>query len=288
MSEFAPKQILCPVDLSTASTSVLSWARLFAQAFDSRVELLHADWSETPRYFTEDQVSALANQATRRRQTLRRDLEELAKNTLGGDVTFTISVVDGHAVEVVLQRLRENPPDLIVMGSHGHSGVARLLLGSVAENVVHEAHCPTLIVKGPEIPLGQKQLRRVLCPVNLSSLARECAEVSSAVASALGAELNVIQAVEDHGTPDTEIRQRLCQWLPGEARRRCRVSEFVRQGDAAEQIILFARQNAVNLIVLGAEHRSFLEFTTLGRTTERVLRHGPSSVLLVPHKQVAS
>jgi hypothetical protein len=109
MSEFAPRQILCPVDMSMAASSVLSWARLFAQAFDSRVELLHADWSEAPRYFTENQVSAFANQATTRRQALRRDLEELAKKTFGGDVTFTISVVDGHAVEVVLHACGKIP-----------------------------------------------------------------------------------------------------------------------------------------------------------------------------------
>src|ERR1019366_5828688 len=76
---------------------------------------------------------------------------------------------------VVLQRLRKSPPDLVVMGNHGHSGVARLLLGSVTENVVRKAECPTLIVRGQKIPAGQRRLYRVLCPVNLTGTALECA-----------------------------------------------------------------------------------------------------------------
>jgi nucleotide-binding universal stress UspA family protein len=283
MSKFAPKEILCPVDLSPASNAVLSWARLIAESFGSRVEVLHADWSEPPRYFTEGQLSALDAEAVLRRQTLERDLQDLAQKVLGSGISFTVSVVEGHAVDVMLQRLKKNPPDLVVMGSHGRSGVARLLLGSVAENVVRVAQCPTLVVRGPEIPVGHRQLHSVLCPVNLTDTARECAEFASGVAAAFGAELRVLQAVEGKAPHSDTTRQHLCQWVPEDVRSRCRVSEIVLKGDAAEQIILSARREKIDLIVLGAERRSFLEFSTLGRTTERVLRHGPSSILLVPH-----
>jgi len=259
MLKFAPKQILCVVDLSPASNAVLSWARLIAEPFGSRVEVLHADWSEPPRYFTERQLSALDAEAVLRRKTLERDLPDLAQNVLGSTISFSVSVVEGHAVNVVLQYLRNSPPDLVVMGSHGHGTVARLLLGSVAENVVREAQCPTLVVRGPEIPAGQRQLHRVLCPVNLTDTARECAELASGVAAALGAELRVMQAVEGKAPHSDTTRQHLCQWAPEDVRSRCSVSEIVLKGDPAEQIILSARREKIDLIVLGAEHRSFLE-----------------------------
>lgn len=281
MLKFAPKQILCLVDLSPASMPVLSWTRLMAEVFESRVDILYADWSEPPRYFTESQLSALDAEERRQQQGFEHELQDLAAKILGSHISFTISVVEGHAVDVILGRLRKNPPDLIVMGSHGRSGVARLLLGSVAENVVHEAHCPVLVVRGPEIPAEQHQLKRVLCPVNLTETARDCAEVASAVASALEAELSVLQAIEPE-VPEGGARKQLCRWVPETVRAHCRVSEVVFKGDAAEQIILFARREKVDLIVLGAEHRSLLEFSILGRTTERVLRHGPSSILVVP------
>lgn len=285
MSKFSPKKILCPVDLSTSSDAVLIWARFFAVSFGARIEVLHANWSEFPRYFTEDQVASLVRQEATHHQELHRLLQGLARKTLGTNVDFSISIKEGHAVEVISQWLRQTPPDLVVMGSRGYGRVVRLLLGSVTENVVRDANCPTLIVKSTEDTTTQLCLRRVLCPVNLTSSAQECLEISSALASAVGAELNIIHAVEGAEPSESEARQQLCQWIPQAARDRCRLSEVVVQGDAAEQIVLFARENSVDLIVLGVEHRSFLEFTTSGRTTERVLRHAPCSVLLLPHGQ---
>jgi len=285
MSEFAPKKILCPVDLSASSDNVLIWARSLAVLFGARVEVLHADWSESPRYFTEDQVASLARQEATRHQDLHCILQELASKTLGANVAFSTSVVEGHAIEVITQQLQRNPPDLVVMGSHSHGKVARLLLGSVAENVVREAVCPTLIVRSGDQATNPPQVRRLLCPVNLSNSARGCAELSSALASAVDAELNILHAVEAGESHDNQAQQELCRWIPQNARARCRLSEVVVHGDAAEQIVLFARKNSVDLIVLSAERRSFLEFTTLGRTTERVLRHAPCSVLLLPHVQ---
>jgi len=123
MPKFAPKQILCPVDMSPASSAVLGWARLIAEAFASRVEILYADWSEPPRYFTESQLDALDSEEQRERQMLDRVLQDLGQRVLGPHVSFTVSVVEGHAVDVILGRLRNTLPDLVVMGSRGRSGV---------------------------------------------------------------------------------------------------------------------------------------------------------------------
>jgi nucleotide-binding universal stress UspA family protein len=281
MSEFAPRQILCAVDMSPASGTVLRWAQSIARAFGSQVEVLHADWSEPPRYFTEGQIRDLAAETEARRRQLRDDLQKLADKALGSDVSHAVSVEEGHAVEVILQRLRRNPPDLMILGSHGHSAVARFLLGSVAENVVREAHCPTLVVKSPADEARPLKSHAVLCPVKPGESTQGRVGLSAAVAAALGAELHLIQAMEE-GAGKNPVAPQLCDSVPKEMASRCHVTELVLHGAAAEQIILYARQHAVDLIVLGAEHRSFLEFTTLGRTTERVLRHGPSSVLIVP------
>ncbi|MGE5204414.1 MAG: universal stress protein [Chlamydiota bacterium] len=280
MAEFAPKTILCPVDLSPASAAVLSWARLLAQVFTARVEVLHASWSEPPRYFLEDQVGRLAAEEKSEIEKLRRSLQQAARKALGSKTNFEVLVRPGHAVQVILEHARRHHPDLIVMGSHGHSGVARLLLGSVAENVVREADVPMLIVRGEPLPPEQASLRRVLCPVETSQESRDCAHLAASTAKALGAELQVMQAIED-GAADEQARQRLCSWFPQDARRQCSVSEVVRHGNPAEQIILFAREHAVDLIVLGAEPHHFLEFSALGRTAERVMRHSPCSVLLL-------
>ena len=56
---FAPKMILCPVDLSAASRTVLSWARLFAEAYQAKLKLLHAEWPDYPPYFFLSQEAEL-------------------------------------------------------------------------------------------------------------------------------------------------------------------------------------------------------------------------------------
>jgi len=276
---FPPQQILCLVDLSPASGVVLSWARLFAAGFSARAEVLHV--AEPPQFADPEGWGA---EIELRKTELHGAVGTFAQASLGTKVPYHITIAEGHPVQVVLERLAKRLPDLIVMGSHGHDGMARVLLGSVAENAVRKTSCPMLVVKGAELPVGQARLKRVLCPVNLTEVERASAEVAATVASALGAELDVRHVVEDQDRPREAVAPQLRAWVPEGVRQCCKVSEAVVYGEPAEQIVEYVRANAVDLTVLGAAHRPFLEFTTLGRTTERVMRYSPSSVLLVPRR----
>jgi nucleotide-binding universal stress UspA family protein len=139
---------------------------------------------------------------------------------------------------------------------------------------------PALVARGADA--APDSVRRILCPVSLTDTGRRCLETSAALAAAFHATLDVLHAAEQPGESSTEVHDRLCEWVPSEARRACEVTEIVRHGNAAEQIILHAREHPVDLIVLAAEHRPLLEMTTLGTTTERVMRHSPCSVLTLP------
>src|SRR5512135_447794 len=96
----------------------------------------------------------------------------------------------------------------------GPAGRARILLGSVAENVVRLAPCPMLVVKGAELPATWRQLQQVVCPVNLTKFSGECVELASAVAGALGAELRIIQVVEAEKLDKSRLAQQLHTWIP--------------------------------------------------------------------------
>jgi nucleotide-binding universal stress UspA family protein len=281
MPGFKPQHIVCLVDLSPAARLVLCWARLMAQAFASRVEILHA--AEPPQFLIEGQEQA---QLEWTRTELHGAVGRLAQEVLGTRVPSHIVVEEGHPVQVVMSKLELHAPDLIVMGSHGHDGMARVLLGSVAENVTRMARCPMLIVKGAEP--SEDRLRRILCPVNLSESARECAQLAGILAAVLKAKLELLLAVEEAGVTRSLAEQRLHAWIPDGLRRMCELSEAVLEGDAAARIVERSRAQQADLVVLGAEHRPFLEFTTLGRTTERVMRYSPCTVLLVPCQGVTA
>lgn len=183
-------------------------------------------------------------------------------------------------MKVVLETIAQNKPDLIVLGSHGHDGMARSLMGSVAENVVRESAYPTLVVKGAELMPGQSRVKNLLCPVDLTKLAAQSLDVSASIAREFGAGLDVLRVLPDGGDVEGEL-EALRGWDSEVVGKRCPLAENVRVGDTAEQIVTFARQHASDLIVVVAEPRKFLEYTVLGRTVERVVRHGPCSVLLL-------
>lgn len=285
MSPFAPRLILCPVDFDPMARLVLRWAALFAKKYGASSRILHAYWTEWPRYFTSAQVEALERQAQDQKATLRDQLKRLALETLTPTLPYGIQIAEAPAVQAIVAEVSAARPDLIIMGSQGRTGFERLRLGSVAESVLRGASTPTLVLKDPEANPQPPKIQRILCPVNFTLLDRRCLELSSALASTFQAQLAVLHASEQPGRDVEQLHDRLCQWVQGEVRTRCDLVEVVRQGNAAEQILLHARESRVDLIVVGAEHRPFLEFTTWGTTTERVLRHSNHPVLVVSWKK---
>ncbi len=277
--DFAPKQILCLLDLSPASANVLAWTALFARRLNSEVQILHAIWPPVPREVSEQEGEQLSQEFEQRRVELGRSIRAQADAVLGG-INCDISIGIGHPVKVVLDFIRQMRPDLIVLGSHGHDGMARSLLGSVAENVVRESAFPTLVIKGNDLPPGQNTLGTVVCPVDLTSSATQSLDASASLAARFQTRVEVLRVVPGAEGEVAAETERLKQWAPAVVRQRCPMAETVRTGDVAEQIIVFAKQHAASLIVVAAESRRFLEYTVMGRTTERVVRHGPCSVLV--------
>ncbi len=281
MSNFSPKSILCPVDLSPASQTVLRWAGLFAEAYHARVEVLHAEWFEYPAYFLPSQMQEISEAAIRNREVLRESLAKLIEDNLGKNVHQSITILEGHPIQTILFSAEKTKPDLIVMGSHGRRGLDRMRLGSVSEDVVRQAGLPTLVVRAPETKPAPAKLSRVLCPVNFSEQSKQSLALSADVASTFGSQLLVMYAEEQERSLATSQKQ-LCDWVPPETRKHCELLEVVHHGNAAEQILVAAREHKVDLITLSARYRRFLDLTVIGTTTERVMRHADTAVLVHP------
>ena len=238
-------------------------------------------WPPVPRAVSEAEGEQLLGEFEERRVELRRAIRAQADEVFNNRIHCEIGVGVGHPVKVVLDGIGQVRPDLIVLGSHGHDGMARSLMGSVAENVVRESAFPTLVVKGADLAPGQPTLNRLLCPVDLTQSAAEFLDASASLASSLGATLEVFRVLPDGAADVEQEMDRLQQWVPDIVRQRCPISETVQTGDTAEQIVMLHASMPVDIIVVGVEPRRFLEYTVLGRTTERVVRHGPCSVLLL-------
>lgn len=285
MAGSAFHQILCPIDMGPASIPALEWAKRVARQFGSHITLLYADWFELPAYFTDAQMAALQAEAVSQRRNFKNRLQEYGKQHLGSDIPFQVVVHEGWPVEVIDRYLREHAIDLIVMGSHGRTGVARWWLGSIAEHISHSASCPVLIVKESYKPATEQNTLQILCPVHQSPGALQAAQTAINLASAFAAHLYLLHAAEPGTAPQSSAQPSLCRWLglpAGGAS--CNLSEITVTGHAAEQVLQFAEQHSVDLIVLSATHHPFRDTSDLGKTSLQIMRHSPRPVLLVPYK----
>ena len=135
-------KILCPVQFEQNSAAALHYAFELAQP-DSKVYLLHV----IPEGDAELRTSAqeLASEC----------LEDFAREQPASDTKPQLLVRCGDPAEVILNVANQLQVDIIVMATHGHKGLARLLLGSVAERVLREARQPVLTLR-PEIDVQPK------------------------------------------------------------------------------------------------------------------------------------
>jgi universal stress protein A len=137
------KSILHPTDFSDASEHALRMAVGLARDYQARLILMHA--VEPPVYYGEIGVGFIP--ADDDRESVQGRVDALA----GTETRVTVEsvVTEGIAAPEILRVARDRHCDLIVLGSHGRTGIGRVLMGSVAEDVARRSPCPVLIVRAP-------------------------------------------------------------------------------------------------------------------------------------------
>jgi nucleotide-binding universal stress UspA family protein len=288
METFQPKFILCPTDFSEPATLALHYGKHLADCFGARLVVLYADPFSPPPYFTSGQVEDLARTIEHFKAAAHEYLARYVSEHIGGSGEAEMIVAENQTVPAILLTAEEKKADMIVMGTHGRSGINRLMLGSVTEKVLHETDRPVLTVREKKgaAELSRVSIRQVLCPVNYTEVALKALEHAVGISKCFEAELLVLHVIESHSTDIKEKDEhgRLCAWIPDRIRSRCSFKEVVRRGDAAEQIIEAASSAGCDMIVLGAQHKRFHDTTVIGTTTLRVTRHAPCPVLTVIRK----
>ena len=142
------RRILVPVDFSESTPPLLEWAAHLAKEHGSAVILLHAyhlpvEFQQLEgAYLPPDFWASVKNEAEESMQRLASGLEAQG-------IHVEIAVCEGYAATVIVEEAANRDADLMVIGTHGLSGLKHLLLGSIAERVVQKAPCPVLTVKPP-------------------------------------------------------------------------------------------------------------------------------------------
>ena len=147
---FAPKHILVPTDFSEYSDAALQKAVDIAAQCESKVYLLHVvtqqyqqfgvDYSLTSQLVTQLEKESLKGAKAK----LKKEADAIVKSK-GLKISFDIKVGIPH--ELILSEQKAKKVDLIVISSHGKTGLLKQLIGSVTEKVVKGARCPVMVVK---------------------------------------------------------------------------------------------------------------------------------------------
>lgn len=143
------QHLLVPIDFSAAAEKALRYAVSFAEQFDARITLLHVQ--PGPYYLGEIGEFPTAIPAPGpSTETLQARLEAEAKRLIPAGVLERTLCRVGPAFDEICNAAREMPIDLIIISTHGHTGLKHVLLGSTAERVVRHAPCPVLVVREHE------------------------------------------------------------------------------------------------------------------------------------------
>ncbi|HEX6086190.1 MAG TPA: universal stress protein [Thermoanaerobaculia bacterium] len=277
MTTASLQRILVPTDLSDFATASLGWARLFQRRLGGRLTLLYANQPWVPFDIIEGPAAYALQTSPEFRQRVVRDLREYVTTHLpdAGDTVET-RIVDDAPARAILETADAIDADLIVMGTHGRTGWRRVLLGSVAEKVVHHTDRRVLCIP----PGAAPSIGKIVCPVNFTAIARTALEEAATLAATFDAELLVVH-VTDAAEDGRDVEGEFAAWIEPHVRTRCRYTHVVAHGNAAEETISAAHEAQADLIVLGSRHHRFADASVIGATTERVIRFAKRPVMAV-------
>ena len=142
------KKILCPIDHSDCSKEALKYAVSFAMRDEAKLYLLHIIDIRSFNESLNAMPTHLPDNETL--EQLRIKLLDCIPEEMRDDMDVEAIVIQGIPFVEIISTSREKEIDMIVMGSHGRTGISHMMLGSVSEKVVRKAPCPVLIVRQPD------------------------------------------------------------------------------------------------------------------------------------------
>jgi nucleotide-binding universal stress UspA family protein len=286
------RNILFATDFSPAAAQAIPYVRKIAKHYDADLVALHVQppllnpTLPSPGWVSDVEAAKAQNHQHR---------EELLRTFEG--IRTLVVIEEGDIQSRLNAAIERNNTDLVVIGTHGRTGLGKLLLGSVAEEIFRTLSCPVLTV-GPHSGASRTvvgQFREILYATDLSP---ESLEGASAYALSLAQEfqsrLILLHVIPEQKAGDfvsaADVRASsenlLRKLVPPEAEAWCKPEYFVERGDPTEKILEFARLRETDLIVLGARPEKGVPGAATHlpiATAHKVVSHATCPVLTVRH-----
>jgi nucleotide-binding universal stress UspA family protein len=193
----------------------------------------------------------------------------------GVDCT-TVVTLSEEPYQDIVDHASKNNVDMIIMGTHGKTGMKRLMMGSVTAKVIGHAPCNILV-----LPLNAKvECRNVLIATDGSKYSEAAASEALGIAKRCGSSLIVI-SVASSEAEIASAKDTVNKVSEAAEREGVKTTAVVTKGKPYEAIIETAKQNKADFIVVGSHGRTGLDRLLMGSVTERVIGHAETAVLVV-------
>jgi len=295
------RKILSPVYFDETSPVALEYARHFARQNDSTVYLLHVvptDEFHLLREVYRPQEGGGADTGWAE-MVAREKLQTMAQEHFGGVRCEVITRLNSDPVMGILEAETELGADLVVMATHGRTGIAHLILGSIAEKVVRESRCPVFTTRRGEELSGTEPFQKILVPVDIGERSVRALRYARGIAEQ---SKGIVYPLHIVPTEETELLLRDVYQAREGTRANLVVAEKVAKqklaelaqehlsgvryepvlhvsGDPARTILEVERDVGADLIVMATHGFTGLFHLILGSLTEKMVREAACPVL---------
>jgi len=291
------KHLLCPVDFSESSRRALEWSSSFSKAVGARLTVLHA---VDTGVLSLGNLVAVPDAFDNLRRRAEEAVLELKRNV---DLTHAaVEIAEGVPEDVVVSAANRGDVDLLVMGTHGLSGVQKFFLGSVTEKVLHRAQVP-LLSMSPSVerrPAGVPEPRAILMAIDFGPESQSVVRHGTWLAEHFRAKLIALHVVrvpyvvlnESSFEPLTRMEvERLTESLVSKRREDLEAllpastgadrRAVVRVGAPFEALRDAVQEHSVDMAILGAGGHGDAGIRWLGSTCHKMVRLAPCPVMVV-------
>jgi nucleotide-binding universal stress UspA family protein len=300
--KFSIDRILCPVDFSEFSRTALRYAISLARHFSAQLYVQHAAQIPQGLLLAEGEPGAVQDWRSRLPR-FEQDIANFLRENGVDTSEVKVLISEGAALDRILETISTQQIDLLVMGTHGRKGIRRVMVGSVAEEAIHQAPCPVLVISHPEKEFAFPEepdavrLKTIVLATDFSVHSNRAVDYALSWACEWAAKVVVFHAVsklpETGGMLDlfpeynpffekqvSSAWQRVRHLVPESVERWSEVTYEIRHGNAKEEILKVAEEKNADLIIIGARGAG-MSIGPWGSVSSAVVREGRFPVLVV-------
>ena len=269
----AKPKILFPSDFSESSLRAWKTAVLFSKAYDAEIVILSVLEAPTFRIDYDEELYVIKLRKYMNDQIVEHDMSNAGQ--------ITTMVKTGKPYKKIVEAALEIDPILIIMGTHGASGMRELFVGSNASNVIREAPCPVVTVREHTI---EEVIDKILLPLDLTSETREKVAKAIELASKFNAEIQLVSVISSNMASEKTVLEHqlesVAQYIKNQ---HITVTHTLIESDKAvgNAVLEYAATSGADVVCIMTQQEKSLGEYFVGSTAEHFVNNSVLPVLSI-------